>query len=508
IVSLLAEKTRLFLEKPGQSLKMVFEYDPAKAGDILADCFKPARETARACRLELGSVLDSWEKTLASQAGGENLWLVLWTKSDILEAGARKKSQKNHFNALGAVLGWPGQKEGIGLPELRQAHRGTITALREALTDSGLLNRTLPARELLRDIRSALFPDLTPPVWEAWLPGDRRPFILPETNEKLETLLTFPRLSEQLFPHQAVIWKRDFVILGDRLHAPFFLAVPPREPKPFNELFRSLSRHRYPWRLACDLSSGDPGQWSLDSLLARIFGLTSVKNRLLQGALENLKALRNQGAALVGVSFCLDTWVEILRYPSLAAAENALRRQLAELERLLSGWGQTTLQLVTGDPLLGVCGALPGLIRKTPAPRALAPLEEAFSFLPLRPASAWNRGPLVFLSPDGKPLPFWPNSSAQAAWIDLGVAPMGSGKSVLLNTLNLAFCLQPGLDELPLLSVIDVGPSSMGLIALLKNALPPHLKPQAAGCRLRPTPEYSINPLDTPLGLRSPLPGH
>jgi intracellular multiplication protein IcmB len=85
---------------------------------------------------------------------------------------------------------------------------------------------------------------------------------------------------------------------------------------------------------------------------------------------------------------------------------------------------------------------------------------------------------------------------------------MGAGKSVLLNSLNLAFCLQPGLDKLPLLSIIDVGPSSMGLINLLKSALPPNLKPLVAGFRLRATPEYAINPLDTPLGFRNPLPSH
>jgi intracellular multiplication protein IcmB len=48
----------------------------------------------------------------------------------------------------------------------------------------------------------------------------------------------------------------------------------------------------------------------------------------------------------------------------------------------------------------------------------------------------------------------------------------------------------------------------MGLITLLKNALPIGLKTLVAGYRLRATPDYAINPLDAPLGLRAPLPSH
>jgi intracellular multiplication protein IcmB len=84
---------------------------------------------------------------------------------------------------------------------------------------------------------------------------------------------------------------------------------------------------------------------------------------------------------------------------------------------------------------------------------------------------------------------------------------MGAGKSVLLNSLNLAFCLRAGLKKLPLVSIIDVGPSSKGLIDLLRAALPENRKHEAVFHRLRLTKEHSVNPFDTPLGLRYPLPG-
>jgi len=121
-----------------------------------------------------------------------------------------------------------------------------------------------------------------------------------------------------------------------------------------------------------------------------------------------------------------------------------------------------------------------------------------------RPASPWEHGALLFRSPDGKLWPFQPGSSQQTTWIDLCYARPGSGKSVLSNALNLALCLQGGLNRLPRIAIIDIGPSSSGLISLLKEALPRAKRHLVAYYRLRMTPEYSINPFDTQLGCRFP----
>lgn len=121
-----------------------------------------------------------------------------------------------------------------------------------------------------------------------------------------------------------------------------------------------------------------------------------------------------------------------------------------------------------------------------------------------RPASPWKRGAMLFRSPDGKPWPFQPGSSEQTTWIDLVYARPGSGKSVLSNGLNLALCLSAGITRLPRIAIIDIGPSSSGLISLLKEALPASKRHLVAYHRLRMTPDYSINPFDTQLGCRFP----
>ena len=121
-----------------------------------------------------------------------------------------------------------------------------------------------------------------------------------------------------------------------------------------------------------------------------------------------------------------------------------------------------------------------------------------------RPASPWEVGAVLLRSPDGKLWPFQPGSTQQTTWIDLIYARPGSGKSVLSSAQNLALCLSGGLTRLPRIAIIDIGPSSSGLISLLKEALPPEDRHLVAYHRLRMTPEYSINPFDTQLGCRYP----
>src|SRR5205814_5539658 len=102
-----------------------------------------------------------------------------------------------------------------------------------------------------------------------------------------------------------------------------------------------------------------------------------------------------------------------------------------------------------------------------------------------RPASPWATGAVLFRSIDGKPWPYQPGSTQQTTWIDLVYARPGSGKSVLSNAINLALCLSPGIQRLPHIAIVDIGPSSSGLISLLKEVLPVVMKQLVAYHRLR-----------------------
>jgi intracellular multiplication protein IcmB len=505
---ILAGKARPLLERPGHSLSAVYAYDPGGAGREIAENLRPSRVTAGECGLSLGGVLDGWAETLTGVCASESLIMVLWTRPTVLSGLERRVAAGETLAGLHKPVRGR-QTEGRAIAALRAAHHGAMGLLAGALGAAGLLCEVMGARELAREIRAGLDPNMTAGDFAPLLPGDPRPYILPERGEGELSAILYPSLASQIFPGEARTVDRSMVLVGQRLHAPFLMSVPPRAPRPFGELQRALwaARPKDPLRMRLSLTPDGLAGKALQGALAGILGFSSAGNKALASALAGLRKMAERGECLVGLAMAFDTFVDLADHESLGEATKALRARLSRLARAVSGWGQGQVQEAWGDPLLGLCAALPAMMPHAgPAPRAAAPLSAVWDFLPVRPASPWSRGPLVLRTPDGKIMPFAPSDSAQSAWIDLGLAPMGGGKSVLLNTLNLAFCLQGGLVDLPWVSIIDVGPSSSGLISLLRNALPEGRKHLAVHHRLKMDPSESVNPFDTPLGCREPLP--
>jgi intracellular multiplication protein IcmB len=140
------------------------------------------------------------------------------------------------------------------------------------------------------------------------------------------------------------------------------------------------------------------------------------------------------------------------------------------------------------------------------APQAIAPLYEVMKLLPWqRPSSPFATGAIMFRTPDGKVWPYQTGTNMTTTWFDLIFAQPGAGKSVLMNALNLGTVLTPGLTKLPYIAIIDIGPSSSGLISLIKEALPADRSHEAAYYRLQMSHQFAINPFDTQLGCRYPL---
>jgi intracellular multiplication protein IcmB len=259
-------------------------------------------------------------------------------------------------------------------------------------------------------------------------------------------------------------------------------------------------REDIPWRCSFLIQGEGLQTIQYKSVLSKVLHFASTTNKQFNQAVENLRERELQNDTIVKLQVMFVTWGD---------SKDELKTRSNQLASAIQGWGTCQVSSVTGDPLLGFSATIPGYMTENPAPAAAAPLEDSIEMLPLtRPASVWSSGSVPFRSADGKIMPYEQGSSKQDAWIDIGFAPMGGGKSVLLNTLNFCFCLKGGLKELPYLSVIDIGPSSSGLISLLKGALPSDKEHLAAYHRLQMTEEYSINPFDTPLGVTEPLPSH
>jgi intracellular multiplication protein IcmB len=222
---------------------------------------------------------------------------------------------------------------------------------------------------------------------------------------------------------------------------------------------------------------------------------------LLNDAISLLRYINiNTDDAVVKLRVAASTWAP-------EGNIRLLRTRAAQLAKAIEGWGSCDVSEICGDAFAGVVSSMLGVSTQSVANPSVAPLSDVLFMAPLfRPSSPWPEGAILFRSPDGKPWPYQPGSSEQTTWIDIIYARPGSGKSVLSNAMNLALALGPGIQRLPRIGIIDIGPSSSGLISLIKEALPASKRHLVGYFRLRMTPDYSINPFDTQLGCRYPTP--
>ncbi|MFP4385721.1 MAG: type IV secretion protein IcmB, partial [Alphaproteobacteria bacterium] len=216
-------------------------------------------------------------------------------------------------------------------------------------------------------------------------------------------------------------------------------------------------------------------------------------------SLESLTRLaRQEPVVKVRISFA--TWCKL-------DEKEKILDYLSVLLQSFESWGYCQVSEHSGDPLDCVMSSAMGIHCAGTAPAGIAPMIEIMRLLPWqRPSSPFEDGAMIFRTPDGKLWPYQTGTNLTTTWFDLIFAQPGGGKSVLLNTLNCGTCVTPGLSNLPYVAVIDIGPSSSGLISLIKEALPLSKQHLANYYRLQMAHQYAINPFDTQLGCRYPLP--
>lgn len=493
---------RTVMGRDGHSIQVYFSYDKQGVKHKIERIYKPARGTAKRLELELEDLFKEREDYLSGYCAVERVFIVLWTHPKALSNEELKQASKDKGQMIKETKAPPfknSQTIFAAIPELRDTHDAFI---RSVVNDFGSLSLNVALLDVHRavyEMRMSCDPDFTSEDWRATLPGDKIPVREIQAFEgDPSDLLWFP-LSKQILPRDAENEDLRTVRVGDKIYSTVFIDLFPKDVRSFMVLFSRVLPSRIPWRISFIMNSNGLSTVKLKGLLAAILSFTSQQNRLISNSVNLLKYLQlNSDEALVRLRVAATTWAP-------EGQTQLLRRRSSELTKAIQGWGSTEVSELSGDPFGGVVSSMLGVTTNNLGTPCVAPLSSIVSMLPItRPASPWEHGALLFRSPDGKLWPFQPGSSQQTTWIDLCYARPGSGKSVLSNALNLALCLQGGLNRLPRIAIIDIGPSSSGLISLLKEALPRAKRHLVAYYRLRMTPEYSINPFDTQLGCRFP----
>ena len=504
LVGKIAECLSTALGRGGQIVQLSFSRDPLESRRSVGESLEAAVRTSGRIGLDLSDLFEEKTKVLSGWCAQESVTVALWTTPDVLPPDSRKEAvreRQHERDAERKISKWQsaasGQDIHAGIARLREKHRAVVSNFETGLSQAGFFVRPLDCHAALRQIRHMVDPDVTPGEWRPRLPGDRIPVRYPDPGEALIDCVQWPSVAQQVVPRPAEVLDLETLRLGDRYVRTFSVTMPQTSPVPFGELFSYLKE--IPWRILFRFEGNGIGSLSWRPVVAQILSFVSARNKQIVAGAEDIRARVMAGHPVVRMSLAVCTWGEDVR---------EVRRNAQILQQALASWGGVEASARTGDPFLGFVSTVPGLSKRSVAPVLIAPLSEVAPTLPVRPASVFNKGALLLRSPDGKILPFQPGSPFQSSWIELGFAPSGGGKSVFSNALNLSLCLLPGLRRLPRIAILDIGPSSSGLISLLKGALPSDKKHLAAHYRVAMSPEYAVNPFDLPLGYRKPLPAH
>lgn len=495
-----------YLDRPGHAFQVWFNRDPDGASATVAKALLPAERAAAAIGLELDDLFNERKRRLPSYLAAEALYFALWTRPVSL---TKSQAAQARQETAEYIKGQPKNVRGMKLvhtPEnIRSRHLGFITSMHQDLSALGLRCELLEVHEALRVVRSSIYPDMADSSWRPALPGDPTP---PRgfdgDDHKDISSIIWPTLASQMMNRDAEQISPTAVRIGDLIFSNVDLTLAPEEVQAFSALLSRLAENRMPWRISFIFEGGGADSISMKGIFSSLLTWASDDNKRINNAIKQLKAGHIEGETIVKFRLSFATWAKV-------DEEKLLRERTAVLLRAIEGWGHCQASDMAGDPLEGVLSSALGLGVQSTAPPGVAPIKDAAYWLPWgRPANPWKSGPVLFRTPDGKAWPYQPGSSQQTTWIDLVFAPPGYGKSVLMNTINLACCLAPGTStgqaKLPRIAIIDIGPSSSGLVSLMQEALPEGRKYEAIYRRLQMRPDNAINPFDTQLGCRFPLP--
>lgn len=488
--------------RAGHALQVYFSHDKQNMQKVIQDIYSGAEATANRLEINLKDLFDERAGYLAKFCSEECLFFVLYTRPfnlppDQLKAAHKVKTKIYKDEKIPPFKN--SQAIFAAIPELRDTHSAYVRAVLNDLDTLDIAAAQLNVHDAVHAIRMTADPDFTADDWKASLPGDDIAVREVDDFEGDASDLLWPSLAKQVIPRDAEIVDRRTVLVGNKIYTSTYIDLFPKDTKPFSQLFNRILPIHIPWRIAFFVESESLNTVRLKGFLASVLSFSSPQNRLISDAVNLLKFVSlNTDEAIVRLRVVATTWAP-------EGDISLLRRRGSELVKAVQGWGSTDVSEVCGDPFAGFAAGMLATTTNNPAVPTVAPLSKVITMLPItRPASPWTEGALLFRSPDGKLWPFQPGSSQQTTWIDLVYARPGSGKSVLSSAQNLALCLSAGLSRLPRIAIIDIGPSSSGLISLLKEAMPVEQRHLVAYYRLRMTPDYSINPFDTQLGCRAP----
>ena len=494
-VDVAALRLNTALAHPGHALHVTFERAPDEAHTLAAGHARAASRQAGRLGLDLDDLLAERTRRLTPLIAAETLVLACWTRPTVLPRDRLERDRRGLRRKLRDWLPAAGEAQcpHLALEGLWARHEALLDALSAVLAETGIVGRRLSEDEALQLMRRIVNgASSTAADWRPVTVANDAPARL---TEPPEAGAFPPPLAPQLLVREPERTGGG-VRIGERFYGALDMSLGPRHSRPFAELMAGLAAAGLPCRFSLLIEGG--GLHRLDAAVSRVassfLAFSSSDSLLARNALRDLAAMGGDAHAIVRLRLGLLTWT------GAEESEAVLAARLGRLQQVAEGWGEAVFTPLTGDPLESVAASVPGFCCGATAEPALAPLTEALRLFPvgrpapLSPLSTGAGAAHLFRSADGKPLPLAADEGGDYGF-ELIYGLPGQGKSVLMNALGLAFCLQGGQARLPLAAVIDIGPSSSGLVSLVREALPPGRRHEAGWF---PAPHDGANTRSTP----------
>lgn len=484
-------------DRAGHALQVFFIRDKDRVSESLEKLLRPSRISAETIKMDVIDLLDERKRHLSKFISYEESYFVLWTRPSVLTKTEVNRAAKEAKEKKWVSAGYA-QNPLAALDALRTRHRSYVSAIVSALDELDIKAIKLEAHDALIAVKNNMFPEKAHENWYPCLPGDDIRPRAPTVSGDLSEIL-WPSLKQQIASSDAVLIDDSIVKIGNQFWAGADMTLGPMDTNAFPVLLNRLVEAEVPHRISFMIEGGGGAATSLRSSIATMLSVTNAVNKQIKYSLEGLQHLsRSEPVAKLRISIA--TWAP-------ATSLKLIQERLSVIVQSLESWGYCQASEFSGDPLDCVMSSAMGVHCAGTAPVAIAPLFEIMKMLPWqRPSSPFARGAMLFRTPDGKVWPYQTGTSLTTTWFDIIFAQPGAGKSVMMNTLNLGTCLQAGLNKLPFIAIVDIGPSSSGLISLIKEALPEERSHEASYYRLQMSHQYAINPFDTQVGCRYPLP--
>lgn len=483
-------------DRPGHAMQVYFVRDPQRIKKHLKKLLKPSHMSAGVLNLDLEDLYDERIRHLSNYLSYEECFFVLWTRPSSMTKHEAQRAKEMAKSKKWINAGY-GQYPYIAIDTLRTRHKSYVTSIMAALDELGVQCEHINAREALLAVKNNLYPSKAHENWKACVPGDPIPPRAPMSQSDLSDII-WPPLSQQLSCADAHVMNEYIVRIGNLYWSGADMTLGPMDASPFPMILNRLFDANVPYRISFLIEGGGAYSVAMRAALATILGVTNAANKQIKYSLEGLQKLA-QKEPVVRLRVSMATWAPV-------GDMFLIQDRSSNMVQALESWGYCQVSEFSGDPLDCVMSSAMGIHCAGTAPPGIAPMYEVMKLLPWqRPSSPFEKGAILFRTPDGKVWPYSTGTNVTTTWFDLIFAQPGSGKSVLLNSLNLGTCLSPGLTTLPYIAVIDIGPSSKGLVSLIQSALPQSQAHEVQSYRLHMSSNYAINPFDTQLGLRYPI---